>query len=264
VPSSWVALVIALLAVVPGFVASTLWARARTWRGPTGDLRTILQSLVLSAIIQVLLFPLTVAWMLPYRDTLVTDHPWRSAIWLALAVLILPAVLGIGAARATDYLLPVTAPPTSQRVRRTVRWLVKPSAPPSAWDWLFRDKPPNGKFVLLKFKDGSYIGGAYEENSGAATSPEPHGLILGVEWVVNDVGDFIEPIPSSHGVLIPLTDEIRWVRILDPGSQESMGSTDSNQTDNLKRRRTRFALALLAIVLVRNWGRRRRFGSMRL
>lgn len=217
-PTSWVALVIAMLAVVPGFVASTLWARARTWKGPTGDLRTILQSLVLSAIIEVLLFPLTAVWIVPYLDTLVTDHLWRSASWLALAVLILPAVLGIGAARATDFLLPVTAPQPSQRVRRAVRWLVKPSAPPSAWDWLFRDNTPNEKFVLVKFKDGSYVGGAYEENSGAITSPEPHGLILGVEWVVDDLGNFVAPIPKSHGILIPLTDEIRWVRILDPGS----------------------------------------------
>src|SRR5438067_12095377 len=100
-PSSWVALAVALLAVVPGFIATTLWARARTWRGPSTDLRTILQSLALSAVIQVVISPLTIAWIVPARDHL-DSHPGRVAAWFFLAVILLPTVGGITVARVTD------------------------------------------------------------------------------------------------------------------------------------------------------------------
>jgi len=48
VPTSQIALAILLLAIAPGYIAAAAWARSRTWKGPSSDLRTIIQALVLS------------------------------------------------------------------------------------------------------------------------------------------------------------------------------------------------------------------------
>ena len=60
IPTTQVALVILLLAIAPGYILVGTWARSRTWRGPSGDFRTLLQALVLSAIVQAVMSPLTV------------------------------------------------------------------------------------------------------------------------------------------------------------------------------------------------------------
>ncbi|MCU1493687.1 MAG: hypothetical protein JWO62_1451 [Acidimicrobiaceae bacterium] len=78
-PTSEASLVIILLAIAPGYIAAAAWARARTWKGPTGDLRTILQSLVLSAVVQAILVPLTVVWIAPIRNSL-ANYPLRVTI----------------------------------------------------------------------------------------------------------------------------------------------------------------------------------------
>lgn len=69
-PSSAEALFIAMLAVVPGFVATVVWARANTWKGAPGDLRLVLQSLALSLIIQAVAAPVTIVWLYPHRSAL--------------------------------------------------------------------------------------------------------------------------------------------------------------------------------------------------
>lgn len=61
---------ILLLAIVPGFLAMSVWSRAKTWRGPRRDLHTVLYSLALSALIQLFLAPVTISWLLPVRQDL--------------------------------------------------------------------------------------------------------------------------------------------------------------------------------------------------
>ena len=47
-----------------------------------------------------------------------------------------------------------------------------------------------------------------------ATSPEPHGVFLTQEWLIDESGDFTAPRPNTLGLLIPHTEAIRLVRIL--------------------------------------------------
>ncbi len=228
-PDTWVGLFVALLAVVPGFLAVTTWARARTWKGPSGDLRTILQSLAISAVVQVVIFPATVFMILPYR----TDpfaHPWLTFGWLVGAVLVVPLALGLGAARLTDWLFPLANPPEFGKInnpRDLIRWLMRPAAPPCLWDWWMSDARPNGQFVLAKLRDGSYVGGVFSDGSMALTSPEPHGLFLASEWIVDGEGDFIAPIPKTGGLLLPLPDDVLWIRV--QGDKPTTGGADGNQ-----------------------------------
>ncbi|MFC6236957.1 DUF6338 family protein [Longivirga aurantiaca] len=220
-PDSWVALLIALLAVVPGFLTVTIWARSRTWRGPTGDLRTILQALAISAVIQVVLFPLTVMVVLPHWRS-PDDYAVSLGAWLLLTVLAFPVVLGLGTARLTDWVFPLrTADTNFGWLRRFLRGAIKPVAPPTMWDWWLTEGVPNGRFVLAKFRDGSYIGGVFSDGSMALTSPEPHGIYLASEWLVDEAGDFVGEIPQTGGVLLPLREDILWLRVQgDNGTSE--------------------------------------------
>jgi len=226
-PDTWVGLAVALLAIVPGFIATATWARARTWRGPSTDLRTVLQSLALSAAIQVVISPLTILWIVPIRDHLDT-HPWRVALWFFLTVLVLPLVAGVAVARTTDLLFDPrqSGHQEHRRAAAVFARLFKEPSPPSPWDWTFATGVPDGRFVLVQFQDGSQVGGVFAQGSIALTSPEQQGLYLADEWLLDDDGNFTAPLPDSRGIMIPTVDQVRWVRILASNSEPAEGERD--------------------------------------
>ena len=81
VPSDAVGLAILLLAVVPGFIAVGAWSRTKTWKGRGSDFLTVVQSVAVSAVIQVVAFPILSIWLIyPQRDDLM-HHAWRTALW---------------------------------------------------------------------------------------------------------------------------------------------------------------------------------------
>jgi Family of unknown function (DUF6338) len=205
---------------------TTTWARARTWKGPSSDLRTILQSLVLSGVVQVLLVPLTIAWVVPDRSD-PADHPWPLAAWATLAVLIVPVCLGFGVARLQDWLYPPLAhwDDEPNRWRRQVEKVLGSPPPPTMWDWTFTRRNLRARFVLIEFDDGSHVGGVFAAGSYALTSPEAQGLFLSSEWQLNDTADFVSEIPATEGILIPNTSNIRWIRVL------CSGAIDSDETE---------------------------------
>jgi hypothetical protein len=66
----------------------------------------------------------------------------------------------------------------------------------------------------LEFSDGVRIGGAFAEGSQAFTSPEPHGLFLAEEWLIDDDGNFTAPLPGTAGLLVSAVTDLRALRIL--------------------------------------------------
>ena len=212
-PSNFGALGVLLLSIIPGFIATSVWARARPWRGPEGNLRTVLQSLTLSVVIQLLLSPLTLVWLYPVRHRL-EEFPERTATWVGLVVLVVPVLLGLVAGKLTNVLSDPESLRVRGRFRRALARLWPAPAPPSVWDWVFSAKPPHGSFVVVEFLDGRRIAGVFAEGSLALTSPEPQGLFLVSEWELNEFGDIIGPLPDTSGVMILRTDEVRSVRIL--------------------------------------------------
>lgn len=211
-PGSLQALVVLGIAVAPGFLCTTAWARAKTWKGPEGDLRTLLHSIVLSAVVQVVVSPLTIFWIYPEREVL-EQFPERVAIWLALVVVVVPMVGGVAVGRLTDYLSAVR----ETEPRGWKSWLakIKPAAAsPSVWDWLFTTNPPDGRFLLIELDDGSRVAGVFAEGSMALTSPEPQGVFLISEWLVDDDGDITGERPDTLGILVPDIHRVRTVRVL--------------------------------------------------
>jgi hypothetical protein len=217
-PNNAGAVAAVLLAIVPGFVATSVWARARTWKGPSGDLRMALQSLVLSAIVQLLLAPLTVAWIYPVRDQ-IADFPERVATWFALAVLVVPVAAGLVGGWLTNSLTDPGSTRVRGRLRRGLAHLWPASAPPSIWDWLFTVNPPYGSFLVIEFRDGRKVAGVFAEGSLALTSPEPRGLFLISEWEMDESGAIVREVPATRGIMLHEHAEIRWVRVLRSGEE---------------------------------------------
>jgi hypothetical protein len=202
-----------LLATVPGYLTIFFATRNSTWRGLTGDLQTILQSLVLSVLMQALVAPVTLAWIYPVRDDLI-HHPLRVALWLALVLLLLPFAVGVLAAHMGRRLFPASPLPPTSRFARFIGWFVWPDPPPTLFDWGMKSGLMEGRFVLIEFEDGRRIGGAYGEPGVTMTSPQERGIYLAVEWVLSPKGDFLAPVANSRGILVPLGPNVRSIRLV--------------------------------------------------
>ena len=102
VPTTLTALTIVLLAIVPGFVATTMWERSRTLKGHDSYFRTMLLSVAISGVIHVVSAPLTILWIVRARGDPIR-HSYPVAGWAALVVLVIPTAMGIDAARFSDW-----------------------------------------------------------------------------------------------------------------------------------------------------------------
>lgn len=164
-----------------------------------------LQSLAISLAIQIVVSPLTILWLYPVRKQL-DQHPWPVAVWLALAVLAVPVIGGSLVARLADEgFFPF---------KRGFAWLLRPTGPPTVWDWLFTANLPYESFLVIEFTDGHRIAGVFSEGSIALTSPEPHGMFLSREWSLDENGNLVDAIPGTAGVIIAGDANIRSIHIL--------------------------------------------------
>jgi Family of unknown function (DUF6338) len=227
VPTSLEGLIVALLAVVPGFLATTTWARAKTWKGPSNDFRTVLQSLAISAVIQVLLLPYSLLVLYPARRQL-DSHPLEVSLYLILAVLVLPLAGGRLASWLSDVVFDPRSLGDTGKTRGLLSWGWRPPPPPTIWDWLFTANPPHETFLVIEFDDGRKLAGVFAEGSVALTSPEPQGLFLVREWGLDERGDLSAPVPGSQGLMINSAANIRSIRVLGEGD-------DAHESEEPKR-----------------------------
>jgi putative flippase GtrA len=202
-----------LLAIVPGYLTIYFWSRNKTWKGLTNDLHTIIQSVVVSSVIQVALAPVTLWQLYPVRNQL-DVHPVRVAAWLFLVLLIVPVVTGTIAARVSDHLLPAGAGRPTSRTGRALEFLIRPNAEPSVWDWIVPNGMLRGKYVIVEFTDGKIVGGTYSLVATAFTSPQQPGIFLNEEWVIDESYNFVGRVPNSNGVVITDFTMVRAIRIM--------------------------------------------------
>jgi len=242
VPTDATGLAVILLALVPGYLTVSTWGRRQTWKGRTSDLSTVVQSVAFSAVVQVLALPLTLTQIYPNRNHL-DVHQVQVAIWLVTVVLLLPIVCGTlwaWGSRLADAMalrLQVAKHPIWQWLGHGAGWLVPPAVPPTIWDLVFKARIPNGSFLIVTFDDGHQVAGVFHEVEGrrshALTSPQPAGLYLAQEYMLDSQGEIDRLVLNSKGVMIPTTEHIQSIRILSPGKDGSInGERQADNTDD--------------------------------
>lgn len=206
-PATREALIIALLAIVPGWIYVQVWARNKTWAPPTTDLRTVLQAISASLVIQILAWPILGRRVFDVRDHL-QNHTTLVVWWLALVVLLIPFVAGLILGKLSDLL-------DQQNIHGLDRWLrfLWPASLPSAWDLFFAQRIPDGGFLTIMLDDGKIIAGAFGSQSYVTTTPQDKGIYLEVEWLVDANGFITNAVPNSGGILIHDATKIKWIRV---------------------------------------------------
>jgi hypothetical protein len=96
---------------------------------------------------------------------------------------------------------------------------------PSGWD---RAAPDRGSaFVRIFTEDERWVGGWLGPGSYVSTYPQPRDIFIDVEWKMSSSGDFLEPVPDSLGVFVPLTGKERVAWIATP-PQQPTGDADAS------------------------------------
>lgn len=213
-PSTFQALAVALLALLPG----ALYELAREQRSGRWGLRgadQIFRMLGFSVAFQVLISPLTYWLYSRYvvSGLLVRGEPVSSWLWaLLVAYLVVPFALGRFTAMGHRF----REASDPSRTKKAVVWIVNlytDAAPaPRAWDYLFSNRERKG-WVVAHLHDGSRIGGMWG-NSYAAGYPEDADLYMEQVELAPD-GTFV---PGSDGrpkslekALLIRWDEIKYL-----------------------------------------------------
>lgn len=147
----------------------------------------------MGTVIHALVFPWSIPIYRYYQSNTLIDHAAEVYRWAALTILVLPLFLGIllgwlSTVRWIDWLLDKIG---FGYIDRT----------PSAWDHAVKEK--RGKYVRVHLKDGKgTIGGVYSLKSLGSINARRPDLFLEEAWLLDEDGNFTEPIPNSSGVWI--------------------------------------------------------------
>lgn len=75
-----------------------------------------------------------------------------------------------------------------------------PHPTPSTWDFAFAEHPR--ALVLCHLKSGKRVGGVFAGNSFRTTYGEEHDIYLETQFLIDEKGAFVAPVPLSSGVLV--------------------------------------------------------------
>ncbi len=260
-PTSWLQVLVLVLAVVPGFVYQIT---RHSLRGPAPDevdfgVR-VLRSIVTSAI-----FAAIYVSLLGSRLVEVASEPeaaFARPRLASAATLFLVVILPTVAARVVFYL---TTTQRWENARRTVIDKVRLRRPydptPTAWDDSFSKR--SAGWVRVRTVDETWIGGWFGEKSFASSWPHPHELYIERSHVMLADGTISEQVSAEGGVYVRC-DDVRLVEFLT--GEETAGRADEDPpTSNDPQARTslpqRVTLRRLAGKLGRRHKRRRSHGE---
>jgi len=89
------------------------------------------------------------------------------------------------------------------------KYIINPIQKP--WDYVFNKREVF--WTIVNLKNGTKIGGRYDENSFSSSYPAKEQIYLEEVWKLDDTGAFIEPIERSKGIII-IGDDISSIEFL--------------------------------------------------
>ena len=199
-PDTLVALAIAVVAVLPGFVTMELTQRQRAV-SPAGDT----QSAVLRALFYALLIHLLWiwwTWRLVERMSGISWHHLLVSVvcWAVVVLIVSPVAIGLWLNR---LLL------DAENGGSLSWWHYALGARDSrdAWDSVFQRAAEPGAWILVHLKgddpDSPRVAlGRYGDRSSAGQSPAEHDLFLQEMWTVDDSGRPVFPLSPPRGMWV--------------------------------------------------------------
>ena len=233
VPSSLIQVAALLVLVVPGLVFAAV---RRALLGPVPEdrevgvrvSRAIAASAALNAVYAFVLGPYIIGKLTTYQAnakdplTLLQDDVRPLSALAAVLLVIIPATaaavsqLRFGMPGKNDHRFPV--------------WLERRHHPtPTAWDKAAASQAGCG--VRIFTEDGYWVGGWVADGGRSFVSkyPEPRDIFLEYEWRMDKEGNFVEELPGSRGLYVPLSgkERVSWITLPSsppPESPEPLGS----------------------------------------
>lgn len=204
IPTSVEAITVIVLIFIPGYIFLQFTKGAVAFVPQTVDARYFFAVITWGGLIHVA----AVYWTAPiigwYQNDQFDEHMAYVFVWAILTLVVGP--LGAGILGAWFIQLP---------------WIDKAlgliamdyvSRTPSAWNYAVKAGP---RWVKVHLKDGTVIGGVYEDSSFADDTDEQD-LFLERVYNLTDTGDFADPVQNTAGVWIP-HDVMSHVMFFGPG-----------------------------------------------
>lgn len=228
-PSTFVGLLIALVAVLPGALYVWAYERQSTARGVTLADRT-LRFVAASVVLHLLL-----AWpeyglyrlALHGGDRLAVGQFAVAWFWLIL-VTVVPYGAGtiLGGLYATRSAREgwerVRRRLPAEREERLLRVMLGRDPAPRAWDHLFSERP--AAYLRVRTPEGHWIAGQFAEASYAGGFPHDRDLLLEQAWEVDQETGVLGERGLGYPVYLPAS-SIGWVDVL---SEDLRAEVDSS------------------------------------
>ena len=219
VPTTWTALLLLTVAVLPGAMFTFGFERQ------AGAFRVTLADRVLRFVAASALFDLAYAWPAYglYRWVLSSTRfdlgqfavAWCGAVSGVGLPLLLGSVLGglyVTRGKRTGWSgVRRWLPP--ERESRVLRAALGRDRAPRAWDQYFAQRPTT--YLRVRRQDGGWLGGLFAASSYAGVFPHDRDLLLEEVWPVDEQGAFGDA-PLGYSAYVP-ADTIAYVEFVGPG-----------------------------------------------
>lgn len=199
-PETLISLVIAVVAVLPGFVTVELTQRQRAVRGG-GDA----QSMVLRALFYALLIHLVWSWWTWHLVQHLAGADWQRQLgetvaWASIVLVVSPIVVG----------LPLNRLLRNAESKGKLSWwhyALGGRDARDAWDLVFQRATIRGAWVLVHLKGDTpdaprIVLGKYGKGSAAGQSPAEHDLYLQDMWSVDELGQPVAELSPRRGMWV--------------------------------------------------------------
>jgi Family of unknown function (DUF6338) len=204
--------------VLPGFIVAELSRIERAGRAGQGDLDLILRALFYALLIQIVALPWTASIV---RDVGQgedwTKHVCALVPYGAVVLLAVPTMFGLGLNR----LLRTAEKPDKEGKTGNLKWwhaALGAQDARDAFDLGFGRLADQGRYVIVRRKDGTMLAATFGEQSWAGRAPEPHDLYLEEVRSLSPDGHIGPPLMPPHAVWIN-ADAVDSVFIADPSAK---------------------------------------------
>ncbi len=222
IPTSVEAIAVIVLFLIPGYVFLQFTKSAVAFIPQSVDARYFFAVITWGGLIHFAASRWTIPIIDWYQNDQLDEHTAYVLRWAVLTLGVGPLVAGVVGAWfiKLSWINKALGLIAMDYVSRT----------PSAWNFATRT---GAAWIRVHLKDGTIIGGVYEENSFADDTDEKD-IFLEQVYNLNDAGDFTDPVKGNAGVWIPhdVISHVMFFRVEEgkTSGQQDDGSSPTAET----------------------------------